>query len=502
MDSVFYQCSYCGGELKDVSPSECQCMYCGKKFKKQSADEYEDRIRKLLGEDKAEKVAALRRTLWDEIHSERPDGGIIAENAKQLKASIPDDWFALFCEAASYGGRRLNDFLTSSDAKSSAEYADAALPFLFRTMHADNINAVGLYIQRLIDTDPKTFGIYSDDYEKVCEKLKSGLYEIRIPRDVFLAYSGADAAEVIELCDYLEAHDISCFFAMRNLRHGARAADDYKKALEYAADNCKVIVFVSSVNSRSLSCEALTYELPYVKAKDLESAPAVYRHAYERLPLEYKMPRVEYLLDSYTGDVAETISKEFFSGVEWCTTKEAVGKRIVKYLTAPQGKKAETAPVISPESSGDKTVSKPEVRKPDFEIHSGALLKYNGTSPSVVIPPSVTRIEARAFYNNSFVVSVAIPNSVFIIGHEAFAGCVRLTSVKMSKNLMSIDGRAFADCVSLPEIEIPLSVEDMGKGVFSGDASMRYIYIGASTKPRGWNNTWCQCKTEMVWGHR
>ncbi|MCD8201463.1 MAG: leucine-rich repeat protein [Clostridia bacterium] len=496
MDSFLYQCAGCGGELKDVSPTECECMYCGKKYRRQTVDDYGKRVMEALGKSKAEKVAQVRRELWTEIHAERPNGKNISDLSRQLKGYIPDDYLALFCDAVTSGGRKLNDFLISSEAEGAAEYGDVTLPFLFRTMQADNINAAGVYLERLVSSDPKKFGGYSELYEKSCEKLKSGLYEIAIPRDVFLAYSGEDMSEVVELCDYLESHGVTCFLALRNLRHGARAADDYRKTLESAMDNCRVFVFVSSVNSRNLACEALTYELPYVKSKDLESAPALYKHAYEHLPLEYKMPRVEYLLDSYNGDVAETISKEFFAGVEWCTTKEAVGRRVVKYLTtAPSAKKSEEAP-----SQAKKVETKPAPQKDEFQIKDGTLIKYNGSDAAVTVPSGVTSIGSRAFYGNPFLTTVIMPNSVTVIGYEAFAGCTRLISVKMPKNLMCIDGRAFADCVSLAEIGIPASVADMGKGVFSGDASMRCIYFGAASKPRAWNNMWCQCHTNMVWG--
>ncbi len=487
-------CISCGGTLKETPQGDCVCEYCGRVYKKQSVDEYEQRLISILGRDRAKKAASCRHDLWTATQAQRLDNSRVLFCCNSLKELIPDDFMAAFCEACARGGVELNSYLRSADEKKALEYADVTFDYLLRVIRPENMSSAGLLVERMLKVDPNAASKYASELETVCEKLKTGIYETAIPRDVFLAYSGEDVKEVARICDYLESQGISCFFALRNLRHGLGAVADFYKAIETAADNCKVVVFISSVHSRSLSCEAITKELPYIKQKDLAAAPPAYRYSYDKLPQEYKMPRVEYLLDSYRGDVGESITKEFFAGLEWCTSLEALSARIAQLLTHTvtyTNTYANTAPKAEPLSF--------EQRKEKFEIRNGELISYNGDDISVIIPSNVRRIADRAFYNNNQITSVVIPSTVSFIGSEAFKGCVRLKTVTISHGVISIDGGAFADCISLNEISIPSTVIDMGRGVFLGCTSLSKMYLGHAARPQSWHNLWLQCSAKIYW---
>jgi len=84
---------------------------------------------------------------------------------------------------------------------------------------------------------------------------------------------------------------------------------------------------------------------------------------------------------------------------------------------------------------------------------------------SVIIPDSVTTIEARAFEGNQFT-NVIIPNGVSIIGNRAFANN-KLTSIIIPDSVNTIGDEAFANN-QLTSVTIPESVI-LGNRVFHGN---------------------------------
>ncbi len=101
---------------------------------------------------------------------------------------------------------------------------------------------------------------------------------------------------------------------------------------------------------------------------------------------------------------------------------------------------------------------------------------------SVIIPNSITTIEASAFYWCDKLQSITIPNSVISIGKEAFYGCLEMTSVVFEENskLEIIDEYAFYFALELTQISIPDSVKIIGKSAFSGG----YIALGDDFWPQ------------------
>lgn len=63
-----------------------------------------------------------------------------------------------------------------------------------------------------------------------------------------------------------------------------------------------------------------------------------------------------------------------------------------------------------------------------------------------------------AFANNKDIEAVIIPDSVTDIEAEAFYGCKSLKSVKFGKGLKTIGGSAFYNCVQLSSVQLPDSV--------------------------------------------
>ncbi len=82
-----------------------------------------------------------------------------------------------------------------------------------------------------------------------------------------------------------------------------------------------------------------------------------------------------------------------------------------------------------------------------------------------VIPDSVTRIGAYAFYYCSGLTSIVIPDSVTSIGAYAFFACSGLTSIVIPDSVKSIGEDAFYNCTALTEIKFnATAMNDLWRG--------------------------------------
>ena len=86
---------------------------------------------------------------------------------------------------------------------------------------------------------------------------------------------------------------------------------------------------------------------------------------------------------------------------------------------------------------------------------------------SIVIPNSVTSIDAAAFYECSGLTSIVIPDSVITIGNSAFYNCSGLTSIDIPDSVTSIGYYSFYSCKDLTSVTIPSSVTTISNYAFS-----------------------------------
>ncbi|MCD8201425.1 MAG: toll/interleukin-1 receptor domain-containing protein, partial [Clostridia bacterium] len=247
------KCNKCGGELRSDSDSAYRCVCCGNLFTKKQED-LSTMIKKALGEEKYANISVARQNLWTAMHEKYIDSSSCLVYARKLKSLIPKDYYANFAETANGSNEtKICNFLNKSKESDMEMYADAVLDFMINSMTSATLSAVCAYIDRAYaDKTSPEYLEFLNRYEAEAEKVESGIYELSIQRDVFLANSSRDIKRVWELCDYLENQGVSCFVSIRNLRHGRGAAENYDDALHVAMDNCRVFVFVSSKNSRNL----------------------------------------------------------------------------------------------------------------------------------------------------------------------------------------------------------------------------------------------------------
>lgn len=330
-------CKNCGGSLYQIDEKHYKCNYCSSVFETESVSECISKMQKIIDDAKLEAVANARRNLYEAVNAENISSNRVQDCCFSLKQLIPDDFQANFYDiAVGNNVRHIISAIRKIRVSKDTTEIESIIKFLIRSLQTEYQLDLNNLISRTFEsTNPVKYEYYCTWLANEAVKVDSGVYETKLPREVFVAYSSKDIESVSELVEVLESQGLKCFVSARNLRHGKGAVENYNVALEEAIDHCRAIVFVSSMNSRSFNCDALTVELPYVQKKDVENAPPEYKNNYKRIPLQYKKPRVEYRIgESTTVNVADAISNEIFDGYERAYTPEEVARRIIKQLIA------------------------------------------------------------------------------------------------------------------------------------------------------------------------
>lgn len=311
-------CPRCGGKL-EINGNNYQCDFCGGIFEKEKEVGLLEDIANILDDIKQEKVSNLRRQLWEATHTENLSMNNVLSIAHEIRNFLPDDFLACFYEAVhTKSTKEINEYLLNIDVEENYELMDIIIKFMIRIMEHDNIIVLNELIERTYKTkDLNTYNELTNELSNVAHKIDEGIYELNLQRDIFVAYSSKDIDIVLKTVEELEEQGFTCFVALRNLRHGKGAIEKYDVALKQAIDNCKMVLFISTKNSRSLSCDAVKKELPYIMQKDKEYAPAEYRNDYSLIPAKYKKPRIHYVIDTPVGNASDRFVSAFFGDTEW-----------------------------------------------------------------------------------------------------------------------------------------------------------------------------------------
>ncbi len=344
MELTEHRCSRCGAELTQQSDTRWKCRYCGATYDDTTAARQTQTMRELFDETKLEIINNLRRLLYDATTAEYISNTDVKYACVELKKYLPDDFRANFYEIAIGNNlKKLTYAIRNIDVEANLDEIDTLANFLIKSLQPGFLLELNNLVERAYkNRDLQKFEAYATAISVEAEKVQLGVYETKLPREVFVAYSSKDMEKVSELVEFLESQGLKCFVAARNLRHGKGATENYDMALKEAMDHCKSFVFVSSTNSRSFSCDALEIEIPYVQKRDLENAPAEYRNNYASIPHQFKKPRVEYRIEgSRSFNAADEITNSFFSGYEWVLSPSEVAVRVTQQLV-------ETPESISP----------------------------------------------------------------------------------------------------------------------------------------------------------
>ena len=361
MEFIQHRCHGCGGDLHSVGGNRYKCDYCGNEYEEQVAQNNTQTMREMFDDAKQEIVCNLRRNLYDAVNAEYVSSIDVKNCCAELKKYLPDDFAANFYEVAVGNNvKRLTKHIRNIDVNKNINEIGSIIRFLIKSLQTEYLLELNNLVERAYkNRDLSLFEKYSTAVSKEAEKVVNGVYETKMPREVFLAYSSKDMDKVSELCEVLEEQGLRCFVAARNLRHGKGSVENYDRLLSEAMDHCRSFVFVSSVNSRSFNCDALIKELPYIQQKDIENAPAEYKNAYGSMPHKFKKPRVEYRIEESRGfNAADSISNEFFDGYERVYSPEEVAERVIKQLAGTSAV-TEPAPKREPQRAERTVVTAP-----------------------------------------------------------------------------------------------------------------------------------------------
>ena len=106
------------------------------------------------------------------------------------------------------------------------------------------------------------------------------------------------------------------------------------------------------------------------------------------------------------------------------------------------------------------------------DANRATITGYSGNATALYIPDEidgheVVAIGDRAFQNRTDLRTVMIPDSVTEIEAYSFNNCTNLSNVTLSKSLKYMGGRAFGSCEKITQIEIPKSLDNCGNSGYS-----------------------------------
>ena len=279
-------CLRCGGNrLKNAGGGNLQCQYCGAVYADDSLTKQADAICELFGEaladQRAKDIGTARNNLYEALHSEYLSYREIFESCKKIKGYLSNDKQASIFAILNEGRpKEVNKLLNELDVSGEVKYyVKDILDFMLKSLSSQTLLSVKNFADRVLSGEEKTK--YINAIEEEGEKFEAGLYNPQIPRKAFIAYSSKDMEQVNDIVDRLESAGISCFVALRNMRHGRGSVENYGNILRAAMHNCKSFVFISSRNSRRLDCDAISKEIPYIRDN------------------EPQVKRIEYIIDDY-----------------------------------------------------------------------------------------------------------------------------------------------------------------------------------------------------------
>jgi len=112
----------------------------------------------------------------------------------------------------------------------------------------------------------------------------------------------------------------------------------------------------------------------------------------------------------------------------------------------------------------------------------GKLAFYGLDFPSLLLPDSLKKIEARAFEGCSKLKEIPLPKSLEEIGACAFAGDEELTEMVLPSSLKVLGGGAFFHCRKLTSISLPDSLSEIEEHTFDACVSLRSVFLGKNLK--------------------
>ncbi len=101
----------------------------------------------------------------------------------------------------------------------------------------------------------------------------------------------------------------------------------------------------------------------------------------------------------------------------------------------------------------------------------------NARFATLILPQTVTTIEAFAFNQCSFLTKIHLGNQITSIGRNAFWNCGTLSEIQLPKSLTEIGSSAFHGCRELTHIDIPEGITLIDEHCFSNCSKLATITL-------------------------
>jgi len=121
---------------------------------------------------------------------------------------------------------------------------------------------------------------------------------------------------------------------------------------------------------------------------------------------------------------------------------------------------------------------------------------------SIFIPNTIFEIAEYTFYSATNLTNVTFEeySQIERIGNYAFSSAASLTSIVIPDTVTNIEAYAFKNCSNLTSIIIPNNVTTIGYETFDNNTSLT-IYAEAESQPAGWDSSWNPDSRPVVWGY-
>ncbi len=125
---------------------------------------------------------------------------------------------------------------------------------------------------------------------------------------------------------------------------------------------------------------------------------------------------------------------------------------------------------------------------------------FYAKAEKVILPPSIRRIEAQAFFASA-IKEITLPDSVEFIGEKAFEDCEQLASITLSAKLKEIGPASFRNCNELSEIVFPEGFESIGARAIASCEKLKKLTFPSTLASIG-NKAFegCEALATVVYG--
>ena len=434
----------------------------------QNAELVGEKIDEKFSKQNEGQVSIARKNLVESGKEKYPSPNDINRICTELISLVgyQDEQVMIYNAINSDNPCNINECIKKINVYPNREYLFDDISYIVKSIKSQrNFDAVAKLLKKYEKIDASGYVKLMEAFADRKTIIEKSIENVNLNYDVFVTYASEDLAAVKEIVDFLESKNggsLRCFYAERNL---PKDADNFWENIYNAIEHSKVLLFVSSENSRNN--DNVLKEITWWGKQ------------------ENTRNRVEYLLSDYDRELnakEKTVKENFPNKWYERSEKDGLAKRIIQLVSdyncrrtsvsLPKEREiceTEELPVETASEASNENREKHDVATTLDDIsktQADGLDKYftidkNGAvratehlyaseeNVDLILPYGVKEIATEAFQDCSSLTSITIPDSVTSISFFAFYGCSSLTNITIPDSVTSIDYYALFGCDSL-----------------------------------------------------